>query len=650
MQQSKINSKAKTARYKAFRVGKHFKVDQEALLEALPEYARDDIWDVKNFPVEQESSIGGSSRYLRFEAENKRIRIELKAAYWKRFFDKQWSVFNNLLHSATRHLCRFFNSVSSEIKSLLDYSVAEWKKMAEDYYDSRKALRAAGKSGVNKNKKNATKNILKRIFPILRSAYSTLQEIYDTRPPEEWDLWRLREMGATDHPSRSENTLNFANLNPLWLRDAAKICFRRYVLNKSVSGARRKINAIKKFGSFVAQRRRRLRPEQISRDVLLEFVDYLSAEKIKSSVRRAYLEELCAFFRQCYHNKWLALRQPLFLFQEDFPRKRRNTDRSIPQFVLNQLEAVLHHMPADLRRMTVIIRECGMRVSELCELKIDCLERKPDGIYVLRYTQRKTRRDHLIPVSEEIAEVIEQQRAEILSGGVYTDYLFPARDGNRPTQCETFNTRLNFYAKENKITDQSGKLWRFRSHAFRHSVGTKLINQGTPLDYVQRFLGHSTLRSTFNYVHLNSKTKQAAFEKYLSQRGELSKITDININRRRPETSAAAELQRDKKYILAQSLPNGYCALPAISPSCPHANSCLSCASFKTDASFLPGHKSHLGRIKHLVQISRNDGASQQAEINEKTMKKLKVIIKEITSEIDKTNESKGCCKCRENT
>ena len=49
----------------------------------------------------------------------------------------------------------------------------------------------------------------------------------------------------------------------------------------------------------------------------------------------------------------------------------------------------------------------------------------------------------------------------------------------------------------------------------------------------------------------------------------------------------AADLQWFKKNIMAQALPNGFCALPALAEPCPFPNACLTCANFRTNATFL---------------------------------------------------------------
>lgn len=44
----------------------------------------------------------------------------------------------------------------------------------------------------------------------------------------------------------------------------------------------------------------------------------------------------------------------------------------------------------------------------------------------------------------------------------------------------------------------------FTIHALRHTTATRLINAGVPIYVVQHFLGHSTVKVTERYAHLDS--------------------------------------------------------------------------------------------------------------------------------------------------
>ncbi|MGO4076411.1 tyrosine-type recombinase/integrase, partial [Staphylococcus aureus] len=60
-----------------------------------------------------------------------------------------------------------------------------------------------------------------------------------------------------------------------------------------------------------------------------------------------------------------------------------------------------------------------------------------------------------------------------------SEYLIPRNDRS-PLKQETFRRELNKLAYEQYIVDKSGEIYRFHAHAFRDTVGTRMINNGMP--------------------------------------------------------------------------------------------------------------------------------------------------------------------------
>ena len=83
-----------------------------------------------------------------------------------------------------------------------------------------------------------------------------------------------------------------------------------------------------------------------------------------------------------------------------------------------------------------------------------------------------------------------------------------------PLKQDTFRTALNDLAVEEEIVDRQGKVFRFHAHAFRHTVGTKMINNGVPQHIVQKFLGHESPEMTSRYAHIFDETLKIEFEKF----------------------------------------------------------------------------------------------------------------------------------------
>jgi len=153
---------------------------------------------------------------------------------------------------------------------------------------------------------------------------------------------------------------------------------------------------------------------------------------------------------------------------------------------------------------------------------------------------------------------------------------------------------------------------KITSHQFRHTLGTRLVNNEVPLDTIRRLLDHASPTMTAVYAHVKDQTLRREWERYqqrLNIRGET-----IPLDADGPLSDAAwakENLSRAK-----QTLPNGYCGLP-LQQRCPHPNACLTCDSFLTTEEFLPQHREQLDRTRELIASARASGNDRLVDMNE---------------------------------
>src|SRR5699024_12071485 len=102
---------------------------------------------------------------------------------------------------------------------------------------------------------------------------------------------------------------------------------------------------------------------------------------------------------------------------------------------------------------------------------------------------------------------------QYLHESIYSEYLFARKDGS-PLKQETFRVELNKLAYEQNIVDNLGEIYRFNAHAFRQTVGTRMINNGVPQHIVQKFLGHESPEMTSRYAHIFDESLKNEFTKF----------------------------------------------------------------------------------------------------------------------------------------
>jgi integrase len=274
-------------------------------------------------------------------------------------------------------------------------------------------------------------------------------------------------------------------------------------------------------------------------------------------------------------------------------------------------------------RVMMLVARLGRRVSEIRMLDRDPLlalnrvtgPSDDDGFVAkLRYQQTKIEQGpNTVLVDAEIVAIIQEQQQwadEHLSPrwapGTKPKYLFLAHKMNRhadkPYTSERIYLTVGEFARRLDIRDGAGRLVHFnRTHRFRHTKATSLLNAGVPLHVVQRYLGHLTPAMTMEYAETLAETHEREFLRY------------------RKVTADARELQTDPRDLYDmleldkrtdRILPNGWCLLPP-RQVCDKGNACLTCDKFATDATFLPELKVQLDRTDQLIDERRAAFASR---------------------------------------
>ncbi len=130
------------------------------------------------------------------------------------------------------------------------------------------------------------------------------------------------------------------------------------------------------------------------------------------------------------------------------------------------------------------------------------------------------------------------------------------RNGDRPYSDRTLRALLTRLAARLDVRDTAGALVDFnRTHRFRHTAATSLLNAGVPIHVVQRYLGHLTPAMTMHYAQTLAETAEAEFLRYRKITADARELgTDL--------ADLHDMLQLDQRTD--RILPNGYC--PAAAP------------------------------------------------------------------------------------
>jgi integrase len=456
------------------------------------------------------------------------------------------------------------------------------------------------------------------------------------------DVWTAEELGLKVRPGSSETKLYFQRIQQNWLKEFTK----EYIFHRAASleflSICANLKAIKCFSLFLAKFFPELiHANQISERILTEYYIYLKQQKYKPSHIKRHLICLKVFLDVGKLQGWFNISHE---FLGDWigttHKDIKVTPRFIPDNVLSQLNQHLVALPEPIQRMVLVIQECGLRVSELVGLNKDCLQQDSTGGWFLKFIRWKMKKEDILPISHELAGVIKAQQDYICNSlGSEYKYLFCSSIRYFENQelvkfsplpklmsSHRFNQYLNWLAKKFNICDNSPSTWHFQSHQFRHTVGTKMINNNVPHHIIQRYLGHTSPTMTSVYAHLMDSTLKKEIENY---QNKVVNMTGQIVKSEFAELDKNAELQWMKKQVLGEVLTHGYCALPA-HLDCSKGNACLQCGDFRTTREFLDKHKEHRERTHQALEIALAHNWKRQIQVNEEVLSNLNNIINEL--------------------
>ena len=591
---------------------------QQSLLGQLSGFWKGDIWDMRAIPLPTRFSAKTKQRRLRFVCKSATINGELKYACWKKFSDGDWRNTQEL--SRVHRMVKWLNSLDALPASLISRGLDEWRGLYTTYLRQRGMYHLGTTSRMNREQHPCVTARDSHYISTLRQLYSILESAYDDRPEHEKDVWDLQRMAVPISLSLSNVTLSFHRIRQPWLRKPVK-AYIRYCLTICAEGTcRTRLQSLTCFSEFLMQERPKGTAKAITRKLLLEYLSYLPA-RVCVSVRKSHLLNLRNFLETAARERWLPIAPERMIFDDEIPRPPKAQPRYLPAAVLDQLNSHLGSLKAPWMQMILILQECGMRISELLQLPLDCLTQDARGTFYLRFVQGKMKREHTIPVSQEIARLIQEQQQVVRATERSTALLFPNAKGGVSKQ-QSFAQQINRLAYDHQVRDATGKLFRFQSHQFRHTVGTRMINLGVPHHFIQRYLGHLGPEMTNRYAHIHDSTMREKLSEYLQ--GTLVDVTGKAVPEGPLDTS---DLRWFTRNVMAQALPNGYCAIPVVAGPCPHPNACLSCAHFRTDASFLDVHKAELRDTERVIKKANANGWTRQIEMNERKRNNLVNIV-----------------------
>ncbi len=253
---------------------------------------------------------------------------------------------------------------------------------------------------------------------------------------------------------------------------------------------------ITKLTDYLQATNKLLSPKELELKDLEQFVQWVSELGMTAASQSRIISGLRSFYTYCIMEEITHVNPTALL---ETPKQKRTLPDTL---AFEEIESIIAEIdlskPEGGRNKAILetLYSCGLRVSELVNLRISCLYLDIGFVRVIG----KGDKERLVPIGSDAIKYINIYKNEIrvhiaIKPG-QEDFLFLNRRGSKLSRVMIFIV-LKDLAKKAGITKN------ISPHTFRHSFATHLVEGGADLRAVQEMLGHESITTTEIYTHLD---------------------------------------------------------------------------------------------------------------------------------------------------
>ena len=266
------------------------------------------------------------------------------------------------------------------------------------------------------------------------------------------------------------------------------------------------IRDLKKLISFIDKKKITSTPIEIKEDLIQQFI-YEIAKKISPRSQARIISGLRSYFDYLIFENYRES-NPTDLIET--PKIGVKLPDTLSEQEINSLISAIDLSKAEGERNRAMLEtmySCGLRVSELIDLKISDLFFDEGFIKIVG----KGNKERFVPIHSSAQNYIMLYMNEIRSHlsikKGFEDTLFLNRRGKSLSRQMIFMILKALAIKINLNK-------KISPHTFRHSFATHLLKNGADLRAIQQMLGHESITTTEVYVHLDTSYLKKIVEKY----------------------------------------------------------------------------------------------------------------------------------------
>ena len=253
---------------------------------------------------------------------------------------------------------------------------------------------------------------------------------------------------------------------------------------------------IEKLEQYADSLPNKLKPDAFTLNDLRNFIMWVNELGMLPSSQARVLSGVKSFYKYLLIEDIIKI-DPAELLES--PKKQRKLPTVLSyQDIESLLDVIDLSKPEGQRNKAIleVLYSCGLRVSELTELKLSNLYLDIEFVKVLG----KGSKERLVPIGGEAIKAlklwIENVRVHMPIKKGEEDMVFLNRRGSRLS-------RVYVFMLIKQLAEMAGIKKVISPHTLRHSFATHLVEGGADLRAVQEMLGHESITTTEIYTHLD---------------------------------------------------------------------------------------------------------------------------------------------------
>ena len=267
------------------------------------------------------------------------------------------------------------------------------------------------------------------------------------------------------------------------------------------------IHDIEKFTQFLSLNNFEKSPKEIELADLDKFLKWINELGMTTASQARIISGIKAFYKYCLQEQ-ISISNPTELLEA--PKLGKHLPDTLSFQEIEQIIASLDlSTPEGTRNKAMIetLYSCGLRVSELVNLKLSCLF---FDVGYIRVTG-KGDKERLIPIGSSAIKFIKiyldkiRVHINVIKGN--EDIVFLNRRG-------TILSRVMVFMIIKEAAKKAGITKKISPHTFRHSFATHLVEGGADLRAVQEMLGHESIITTEIYTHLDREYLRETLQQF----------------------------------------------------------------------------------------------------------------------------------------